>query len=323
MESLRMLEAQAATKPVKYVMQSLVESVERGQSLSSGLKKFPKIFKEFTVNVVQVGEVSGTLQENLNYLADELAKGQALRRKLIGSLVYPCVIVVATLLITGGLTIFVFPKILPIFKSFNFPLPWTTRVLIFVSGIILHYWYLIILAAVAVIVAFGLLMRNRKIKFVVHRGVLFVPILGKLLQSYYMANLCRTLGVLLKSDVRIVRAITITSDSITNLAYKYELKEITEKVVKGEKMSTHMETSKRLFPPILSQMVTVGERTGNLSASFMFLAELYESEVDELTKNLSTVLEPLLMIFMGLLVGFVAISIITPIYGVTQYLSPK
>jgi type IV pilus assembly protein PilC len=323
LEGLRMLKAQAVTKSAKTIYSELIKDVENGQSISQSMARFPKIFSEFVTNIIQVGEHSGTLQENLTYLAVELQKKQALRRKVISSLVYPILIVLATFGITGLLTVFIFPKILPIFKSVNFPLPWTTRLLIFVSNFILHDWYYILLAALILVVALVLLMRNTKIRFIVHRGILMVPILGKLLQGYYMANFCRTLGILLKSDVPIVKAISITADSVSNMAYKKELHEISVKVTEGGKMSTHMSGKARLFPPILSQMVTVGESTGHLSSSLMFLAELYESEVDELTKNLTTVLEPLLMVFMGVLVGFVAISIITPIYGITQHISAK
>ncbi len=322
LEALRMIEKQSHTKAAKHILQSVIHDVENGQFVSTGLNKFKQVFGVFTINIIHVGEVSGTLEENLNYLAEELQKKQALRRKLISSLIYPALIVVATFGITGLLTIFVFPKILPIFNSFNFKLPWTTRVLIFVSTAVLHYWVFIILGLIIVIAGSLLLLRIKRLRYFFHRSILVVPVLGNLLQSYYMANFCRTLGLLLKSDVRIVKATSITANTISNLVYQRQFENIAEKITQGEKISTYMEGNNRLFPPILSQMITVGEATGNLSQSLLFLAELYENEVDQQTKNLSTVLEPALMIFMGILVGFVAISIITPIYGITQNLKP-
>jgi type II secretory pathway component PulF len=137
-----------------------------------------------------------------------------------------------------------------------------------------------------------------------------------------MANLCRILGILLKSDVLIIQAFKITAECSTNLAYRQHLQEIAERVSKGEKISLHLAAYPKMFPPIVAQMVSVGEQTGKLSDSLLFLADMYEVEVDEQTKNLSSLIEPALMIFMGLLVGFIAMSIITPIYGITQNLHP-
>jgi type II secretory pathway component PulF len=137
-----------------------------------------------------------------------------------------------------------------------------------------------------------------------------------------MANMCRTLGLLLKSDLPIVKALTITAQTSPSPVFQKELETIAENVTRGEKISVYMELQDKLFPSIAAQMIAVGETAGKLSESLLFLAEMFEAEVDDATKNLSTVLEPALMVFMGLLVGFVAISIITPIYGFTQSLHP-
>ena len=156
----------------------------------------------------------------------------------------------------------------------------------------------------------------------VHHVVLAMPLFGRLAKNYQMANFCRTLALLLRCDVMIVEATNITANTTTNLVYKEALRKIAERVTKGEKMSKYMDARSRLFPPILSQMVTVGETSGNLSETLFFLAEMYEHEVDELTKNLSTILEPVLLVFMGMVVGFIAVSIITPIYEITQNIHP-
>jgi type IV pilus assembly protein PilC len=157
----------------------------------------------------------------------------------------------------------------------------------------------------------------------VHRWILRLPLIGNIIQSYTMANFSRTLGLLLKGGVRITEAIIITGDTMTNVVYKKELTAIAHGVLKGEKISQYLEKRTHLFPDLLTQMISIGESTGNLSESLTYLAEMYESEVDDLTKNLSSTLEPVLMIFMGILVGFVAVSVITPIYSITQNLHPK
>ncbi|MDP3741154.1 MAG: type II secretion system F family protein [bacterium] len=320
--AMKIIRKQAQTSFSKRVYDTMITDVENGQFLHTSMQKFRKIFGDFSVNIVRIGETSGTLQENLNYLADELKKKQALRRKVIGALVYPVIIVIATLGITALLTLYVFPKILPIFKSLNFELPWTTRVLIFSSDFFGNYWYFIFGALAVLFVAFLLLMRMERFRYFVHHIVLSIPLLGRLAKNYQMANFCRTLGLLLRCDVMIVEATRITANATTNLVYREALHIISNNVTRGEKMSQYMDKKTRLFPPILSQMVTVGETSGNLSDTLEFLAEMYENEVDELTKNLSTVLEPVLLVFMGMIVGFIAVSIITPIYEITQNIHP-
>ena len=323
LSALVMIKKQAKSKVMIRIMDQVIRDTENGQYLATSLGKFRKIFGELTINIIEIGEVSGTLGENLDYLAEELKKKQALRRKVVSASVYPIFIIIATFGITVLLTVFVFPKILPIFRSVNFELPWTTRVLIFLSSLMINHGLLIFLGLIVLVVGVWLLLKLDRFKFAFHRMLIALPLVGRLTQGYNMANICRTTGLLLRTSVNIVRSTKITANTTTNLVYKKELNEIAEKLTKGESISTHMEAKPKFFPSIASQMISVGESTGNLSETFIYLSNMYEEEVDDLTKNLSTVIEPLLLIFMGVLVGFVAISIITPIYGITQHLNPK
>jgi type IV pilus assembly protein PilC len=321
--ALNMLKKQTASKASIHVVTDLANGVESGQFLHIRLNKFRKFFGDFAVNIIKVGEVSGTLHENLGYLAEELKKKRELRRKVISALIYPIFIVIATLGITVLLTVYVFPKILPILTTFNTQLPWSTRALIFISNLFIHWGWLITLIAIALIGGFILAMQKKpRFALFIDRALLKIPVLGRMLEAYNMANICRTLGVLLQSDVRIVEAVTITASTTTNLLYRTSLEKLAAIITKGGKISGFLEDEGKIYPPMVSQMVSVGETTGKLSDSLAYLAEIYETEVDELTKNLSTSIEPLLMIFMGLLVGFIAISIITPIYSFTQNLNP-
>lgn len=322
LDGLKMLKSQPGSRTASKIYTQIASDVERGQFLASSLKSYHKIFGDFAVNVIQVGEMSGTLEENLNYLAEELKKKQELKRKVVGALVYPAIVVFATIALSTMLTVFIFPKILPVFQSFKFDLPWTTKALIFISSIFLHYGIFILLGLIALVALFIFLHRMPGFRIVIDGLILRIPLFGRIAQSYHMANFCRTLGLLLKSQILVVEATRITGNTMTNLVYRREFAMISENVLKGEKISTHLNKNTRLFPPLLSQMVAVGETTGNLSDTLLFVAELYENEVDMLTKNLSTTLEPVLMIVMGMVVGFIAVSIITPIYEVTQYIHP-
>ncbi len=321
LKCVNLLKSQAGSKSTAQILEVLAKDVENGQYLHVSLERFRKIFGAFALNLIRIGELSGTLQENLNYLAEELQKQQALRRKVIGALVYPIFIVFATFGITGMLTFYVFPKILPVFQSFKFQLPWTTRVLIFVSSFMLNHGLAILLALVVLVFAVFVAMRQPKIRLWVDRQILRLPLFGQMFLSYHLVSFTRTLGILLKGEALIVEAVRITADTSTSTVYRREFNIMSEKLTHGEKLSEHLATNPKLFPPAFTQMISVGETAGNLSDTLLFLAEMYEAELEEITKNMSSLIEPVLMIFMGVLVGFIALSIITPIYSLTQSLS--
>jgi len=316
--ALQMLQKQTKSHKLAYILERVAKDVDNGQFLAASLAKFENTFGNLFINIIRVGEVSGNLSENLAYLSEELKKKGELRRKVIGALIYPMVILGATLGITGMLTIFIFPKILPIFASLNVDLPPTTKFLILVSNFMTQRGWLVLSIFLALSAGIFFLLRIKKVKFITHRLVIYIPVLGKMAQDVNMANFSRTLGMLLKSGVKIVEATNITADTLGNLVYQKELREVATSIQRGETISKQLGKNPRLFPAMSSNMIAVGESTGNLSDTLIYLSSFYESEVDETTKNLTNVLEPLLMVVMGLLVGFVAISIITPIYQVTQ-----
>lgn len=323
LKSLRMMRDQSTNKNAIHIYTHLTDHVANGSYLSVAMQKFHKIFGNFTISVIQIGEVSGTLQENLHYLGEELRKKQELRRKVRSALVYPVIILVATFVLALVLTVYVFPKVLPIFANLDFDLPWMTKVLIFTSDILIHQWWVVSLVIILLAVSAILSLRINKVRMLFDRYVFLTPAIGPLLKSYHLSNICRTLGVLLKSDAPIVKAVQVTNDTESNMAYKAHLVLLKDAVARGERLSATLQKDPYLFPVIATQMIAVGEDSGNLSQSLFFLAEMYEAEVDDRAKNLSTVLEPLLLIFVGLVVGFIAISIIMPIYQVTQHLKPK
>lgn len=319
---LRMLSNQTVKLKIKTVLERLIKKVESGQSLSAGLLDFKNLFNPLIINLVQIGEISGTLQENLFYLEKELQKSLELRRKVRGALIYPAIIIVVTVLVSLFLTFFLFPKILPIFSGLNYQLPWTTVMLIWLSINVLKFWWLIILFGILFLAFFVSLYKNDSFRLRFDYFVLRTPLLGKLLQLYYLANICRAVSLMLKTDIRIQRIFETVSNSTTNLCYKKELQNLTLDLAQGRKISENLAKSTNLFPSIMSQMVGIGESTGNLSETFKFLSEIFENEVEDQVKTFSTIIEPLLMIIMGILVGFVALSIITPIYGFTQNIKP-
>lgn len=318
LDALTMLKKQTKNRAMSKILEHVLEDVSNGQFLSASLEKYKRVFGDLFINIIRVGEASGILSENLEYLSQELKKKRELRKKVIGALVYPTVILFATVGVVGLLTIFIFPKIFPVFASLNIELPLTTKILIAVSDTLVERGGTVLAVLVVTLIIFWLLLRLQKARFYFHWILLRVPLVGKMMTSMNMASFSRTLGLLLKSGVKIVEAINITSDSLTNLVYRKGLKEAARNIQKGELISKYLLTEPRLFPIMASNMIAVGENTGNLSETLIYLSEFYESELDDLVKNLTNVLEPALMVVMGIIVGFVAIAIITPIYGITQ-----
>lgn len=319
-EGLEVLSNQTVIRKQRSMLHAVLADVRAGQSLSRALGKYPKVFNGFSISLVAVGESSGTLATTLEYLADELKKKQILRSKVLGACMYPAVITIATLGITVFLILFLFPKITPIFKSLHAALPLSTRIVMSISGFLGQHgiWLLLGLALVATI-AVAVLKRSRGARLLFDIAVLSTPLFGALMQSYSVSNSCRVLGLLLTNGISLPRAMLITAEATPSLAYRREFEAMHAAALRGERISSHMEIQ-TLFPPTLCHMVAVGERTGTLAQTLIYVADIYSNEVDDTTKNISTLIEPALMVFMGVLVGFIAISIITPIYAITQNL---
>jgi type IV pilus assembly protein PilC len=321
LESITMVYEQTTIRRHKEILKRVMDRVANGQSLSNSLRDAKGIFNDFSINILSAGEEAGVLSENLAYLAEELQKKQALKRKIISACVYPVIVVCATVGIVLFLIVYLFPKIIPVFSSLQMKLPLSTRIVIAVSEGIRHYGFYIVGVGLLLLVICGIALKKyEKIKDIRDAGALRLPLFGKLIKSYNLANSIRIFSLLLKSGVPVGDALPITASISSNRFYKREFQNASLSVRRGETVSNSFRGNPTLFPDMVVQIVAVGERSGALPASLLYLSELYEAEVEDITKNLSSLVEPLLMIVMGLVVGFIAISIITPIYGITQNL---
>lgn len=323
-ECLQLIRSQTKSKAKGRVYDSIIAEVSAGQYLSNSLATFKRLFGDFAVNLIRVGEQSGILSQNLEYLADELQKKQVLQRKVIGTLIYPIFITVATLGVTTVLTAYIFPKLMPIFASLHVQLPLTTRALIATSAY-LHTWGIITaLGLIALFIALFVIRNTyESARLWGDRILLRIPLAGSVARAYNLTNFCRTLGLLLRSGIMLCEALAITAETTTNRVYRESCVRLAEQITRGEPLSRGISARPDLYPDMLAHLLSVGEKTGNLSTTLTYLGELYEAEVDELTKGLSSSIEPVLMLVMGLLVGLIAVSVITPIYSITQHLSPK
>lgn len=318
LESIHVVRNQTKSKSEIKVFDKIIADVSNGQSLAGSLGKFKGVFGNFTINIIKAGESSGTLTQNLNYLADELKKKQVLRGKILSSLLYPLIVTIATFGITGFLIVYIFPKITPIFSSLKAELPLSTRVLMHITTVLRDHGLYIFLTLIILSVTLILLVKYvSKVRYIYDGLIIRLPIIGDIIKNYNLTNITRTLGLLLKSGSSLTNALLVTADTTENTNYKKYLTETSNNVLRGKSMTELLGKSPTLFPPMLGHMLTIGEKSGNLSNTLIYLSEYYENEFEDITKNLSSTIEPVLMVVMGVMVGFVAISVITPIYEIT------
>jgi type II secretory pathway component PulF len=318
-EGLKIIQTQTDSPVLKRVLESLIDDVNNGKFLADGLQRYEHLFGPFFVNIVRVGEASGTLSKNLLYLADELRRQKGLQAKVRSAMVYPLVILVMTLGVAGFLTFYVFPKLIPVFASLNVQLPFTTRLLLSTLNFLRDYGlYTLGGVIVFLIVARVIFKRVTPVRYFFDRLLFVVPVVSDLTISVNMVNFTRVLGLLLKSGVKIVEAIDITRNTFANLVYKRVLANAGEETRKGGQLGVYLASQKSFFTPLVYGMVRIGESTGNLEENLEYLAEYYDDEVDTKLHSLTSLIEPLMLLMMGLLVGFVALSIITPIYSISQ-----
>jgi len=316
-EAVATLQEQTRSKVFKKILEDIIKRLDNGETLANSLARHPRSFNQLFINIIKVGEASGTLEENLKYLATQLEKSYDLHRKVKGAMIYPLLVLTSTFVLGGALAVFILPKLLPLFKSFDVALPLPTKILVWVTETIQNHGVLIFGGLIGFIILFTLLSRLKQVKKVNHKILLRTPLFGRISRSNNLAQFCRTLGVLLRSGIPVVQGLEVTSQTLRNMSYKNALETTSSEVQKGKPISDYLKTENFLFPVTVSKMIEVGEKTGNLEQTLIHLAEFYEKEIDNVTKNLSNILEPILLIVIGLVVGFIAIAIIMPIYKLT------
>lgn len=316
-DALNLLRNQTSNHLVADMLNKIYQDIESGGNLANALVKFPKQFSPSYIALIRAGESSGTLDRVLTRLADNLDKDLEFRNRIRGALVYPAIIVSTLLVVFVILMVAVVPRLTQLYADFGADLPLPTRILQGISDFSVSFWWLIALVAF-----FGSQMFKRWKKTPVGRRtwdrfILNLPIFGNLQKQIVLVEFTRTLGLLVGAGVSILDALRILTDSVSNIHYQETFKEINQKVEKGMSMAS-LFSQYTLFPPILAQMIKVGEETGKLDESLVRLSTYFESESDTTVKALTTIIEPLIMVVLGVGVGFIVFSIITPIYNLTS-----
>lgn len=315
-DSLEVLQKQTENQSMQEIIASISEDVEGGNSFSSALAKHPDVFNLAFVNMVKAGEASGTLDKVLLKLADKLERDREFQGKVKGALIYPAVIVVAMLGVAAIILIFVVPKLSEVYEDLNIALPLPTRILMALSGFMVTFWWLIIILTVVGVIALRRYRKTPEGGLAIDRILLKLPVIGKLNRDSSLAEFTRTLGSLVAAGVPIIEALKISGDTAGNAVHKAAVGNVINMVEKGATLSKAL-GKEEVFPPIVPQMASVGEETGKLDEVLSKVAHFFEVEVEQQVKNLTTALEPIIMVILGVMVALLMISIVLPIYSIT------
>lgn len=320
-EALEVLAAETRSAGFKKILQNIKAQVEGGTSFADALEETRYIFGDLAVNIIQAGEVNGTLEDNIRYVADLLQRQQELKEKLQTALIYPEIVLTLAFIIGGGIAIFILPRLVPLFTSLNVKLPLMTRVLLAVSNFLQQRGSLIALSIAVLVGIYILLIRLEPVKLFMHSLSLHLPLIGGILMDYQLALFSQVFGTLFRSGLTIQASLEATTKAVTNLRYRQVLKKAQKRLVAGVPLSVILYTYPHFFPQQTIALLSVGEKSGKLGESFDYLAKFYDREVDTATKRLPTVMEPLLLFVIALIVLFVALAIIMPIYEITSSLT--
>lgn len=316
--ALAVMEKQTKNPRLKSILTALISEVRRGGTLSSGFAKFRDVFPSILISMVRAGEESGKLSESLRVVALQMDRANRLKKKIKGALMYPSIVLIAMVGIGILMLIYVVPTLTQTFEELGSELPPTTQFVIGVSNFLSQSPLLALLGMLIVVLGFVLVLRTPQGKRVADYVTLRIPVVSGLVMETNAARTARTLSSLLSAGVDMVLSITITKDVIQNSFYQAVLTEAEQKVVKGESLSETFQKYPKLYPPLVAEMIAVGEETGRLSGLLKETAEFYEDSVEQQTKDLSTIIEPFLMLIIGGAVGFFAISMIAPIYSLSS-----
>lgn len=317
-ESLVTLRDQTGSARFRMIIADVIGLVENGQTLAKALSHYPQVFDPVYVSLIEIGEESGKLEGNLDYLATLMRKNYDFNKKVQGALLYPGIVLSGTFIIGTGIALFVLPQLVDLFKSLEVDLPIQTKILLFFAQTMKDYGIFIFSFLFAFLISMSILIQTPHIKPLWHNFLLRTPIFGNLIKNIQLSLLCRNLGIMLQSGLTLNTSLDIQYSGTKNLVFKQYIDRFNKAVVRGKKLSSEMNSKDFHFmPAIVSKMVEVGEKTGKLEESLLYLGDFFDDEVDTITRNLSSTLEPILLIVIGLIVGFVASAIFTPIYQLT------
>ena len=320
LRSLKILEGQMKPGVLKNALIDVCDDVESGATLSEAFAKHPRCFDRLYVNMVKAGEAGGALEVILQRLAEFKEKSQSLKRKIIGAMIYPCVVILVAFGILSFIMIVVIPKFKQIFQDFGMKLPKITQTLLDISDFMVDFFWIVPVVLVGLFILWKLVRLHRTGRFVTDWIKLHLPIIGKIIQKTVIARTTRTLGTLVSSGVPILESLSIVKETANNAVYERMYQRVFESIREGETIAQPMKES-RLMDDMVVNMVDVGEETGDLDKMLYKIADYYDEEVDVAVQSLVKLLEPLMVVFLGVCVGFIVIALFYPMLSILEKLS--
>ncbi len=315
-EALSILRSQTRNVTFASVLTEVEHQIVSGGNLADALSKYPQHFSAIYVALVRAGESSGQLDQVLSRLADSLEAQREFRSKVTGAMVYPIIIIVGMGIVVLIMMTVVIPKLTELYEDFGVDLPVATQILISISTFMVHWWWFVIILFGGAVYGFLRWKTTPSGQMVVDTLVLHIPLFGELQKKIILVEFTRTLSMLISSGIRLLDALRILKDALDNVLFRNAIVDISKKVERGFPLGDTF-SQYQIFPPIVSQMMKVGEETGKLDDTLLKLSKYFASESENLVKGLTTAIEPIIMVVLGVGVGFIVISVITPIYNLT------
>lgn len=316
--ALSVIERQSTNPRLKGVIKRVIERINNGDQFNDALREFPETFSDLYIAMIRAGEESGNMAEALHTLAQQMERSSNLTKKIKGAMIYPAIVITVMVIIGVLMMIFVMPQITGVFKGMEKDLPASTQFLINLSDFFANHTIATLAAMVGAVVGMIYFIKTKLGRVVVSWTIIRLPVIGTLVKETNSARTARTLSSLLNSGVDVLQAIEITEEVVQNVFYKKILVSAKERVQKGTALSEIFVERTDLYPILVGEMILVGEETGKISVMLSELATFYETEVERKTKDLSTIIEPLLMVVIGVSVGFFALALIAPIYSISE-----
>jgi type IV pilus assembly protein PilC len=316
--ALSVIERQSANKRFKAILQGLDESVKKGSSFHEALTQYPRVFSPLFIAMTRAGEESGSLAESFTVVSLQMERAEELVRKIRGAMIYPAIVIVAIVIVAVLMLIYVVPTLTKTFTSLGVKIPLSTQIIVAVSDFMAANALVALLIPVILVVGGIMFMRSNRGSAIVLSVALHLPVIGELVRETYAARTARTLSSLLSAGVPILETLAITKDVVHARIFADVIAEAEARVKKGETLSASFSEHVKLYPVLMSEMLSVGEETGKTADMLKQIAEFYENNVAEKTKDLSTIIEPVLMLFIGAVVGVFAVSMIAPIYQLSS-----
>ena len=315
MEALEVITEETQNKLLKNILFEMVDSLRSGDTFAAAAAAHPEAFPNYYVGILESAELTGNLDKVLNQLADYIDRDTKARGKITAALIYPAVVACMSVVTVGVLALFVLPRFVVFFKSFGAKLPLPTRMMMTMSGFITHWWYAILGAMILAAVTYILMRRSEKGRSRLDTLILKLPVVGDLTQTAILERVCRILSSLLKAGVDLPRSMAVTAESANNAVYRRALENIRLEMMEGQGLAAPIART-GLFPGAAQQMFRVGEETGTLDQQLEVAAEYYSRELETKVDRATALFEPAIIIFMGVIVGFVAVALISAMYGI-------